>query len=88
MLVDTPSISTEDLAESLLGRIEQEVGDMTYVHFELGGVDMTATVSGDIHVQVDKELDIVFPEERLHVFDQETKEAIKNSRRELLSMPS
>lgn len=49
---------------------------------------MTATVSGDIHVQVGTDLDIVFPEERIHVFDRDTKKAIKNSGRELLSMPS
>jgi multiple sugar transport system ATP-binding protein len=69
-------------------KVVEPVGDMTYVHFDLGGVDMTATVSGDIHVQVGTDLDIVFPEERIHVFDRDTKKAIKNSGRELLSMPS
>ncbi|WP_122088687.1 ABC transporter ATP-binding protein [Halalkalicoccus subterraneus] len=69
-------------------KVVEPVGDMTYVHFELGGTDMTATVSGDRHVQVGMDLDVVFPEERIHVFDAETTEAVKNSRRELLSMPS
>lgn len=69
-------------------KVVEPVGDVTYVHFDLGGVDVTATISGDVHVQVGEALDVVFPEERIHVFDGATEEAIKNSDRELLSVPS
>ena len=69
-------------------KVVEPVGDVTYVHFDVGDVDVTATISGDVHVQVGEALDVVFPEERIHVFDGATEKAIKNSNRELLSVPS
>jgi multiple sugar transport system ATP-binding protein len=80
--------ATERNRMTVQPKVVEPVGDMTYIHFELGGVNMTATVNGDIHVQVGTDLDLVFPEERLHIFDETTKEAVKNSNRKLLSTPS
>ncbi|WP_276257103.1 ABC transporter ATP-binding protein [Halomontanus rarus] len=68
--------------------VVEPVGDLTYVHFELGDTQLTATVSGDVPIQIGTDLEVIFPEDRIHLFDSETGEAIKNSQREVRSVPS
>lgn len=78
--------TTERNQITIQPKVVEPVGDVTYVHFEVGETQVTATVSGDVHVQVGMDLEVVFPEDRIHLFDGETETAIKNSGRELLNM--
>ncbi|WP_254546703.1 ABC transporter ATP-binding protein [Halomarina pelagica] len=56
----------------------EPLGDQTFVYFELGERTYTASVSGERVVREGEHVEVVFPEDRLHVFDRRTGEAIKN----------
>lgn len=60
-------------------QVVEPLGEVSYVYFELtDGVTYTASVDGDLIIEEGAEVNIVFPEDRIHLFDGATGEAIKN----------
>jgi multiple sugar transport system ATP-binding protein len=57
--------------------VTEPLGEATYVYFDLDEDRYTATLSGDLIAEPGDELDIVFPEDDIHLFDGETGESIR-----------
>jgi multiple sugar transport system ATP-binding protein len=72
--VDAPEQNSIDITVN----VTEPLGDTTYVYFDLGETACTASVPGDLAVSEGDELSIVFPEDRIHLFDGRSGEAIKN----------
>lgn len=58
--------------------VVEPLGDTNYVYFQLGETDCTASIPGDTPVSAGDSLEILFPEDRIHLFDETTGETIKN----------
>ncbi|SFR64782.1 ABC transporter ATP-binding protein [Halogeometricum limi] len=58
--------------------VTEPLGDVTFVYFEIGGQQVTASIDGDILLSEGSTLDIVFPQNRIHLFDGRTGGALKN----------
>jgi multiple sugar transport system ATP-binding protein len=56
----------------------EPLGDVNHVIFSVGGTSYTATLEGDYPVSVGDELELLFPEGKIHIFDSETGEALKH----------
>jgi multiple sugar transport system ATP-binding protein len=59
-------------------RVTEPLGDTTYAYFELGEKTYTMEMPGDQIINEGDELTIQFPEDRIHLFDGDTEEALKN----------
>ena len=70
----------EDEAIPTTVKVTEPMGEITHVYFELGEDTYTASVDGERHVEAGQEIGVVFPEEKIHIFDGNTGEAIKNSK--------
>jgi multiple sugar transport system ATP-binding protein len=57
--------------------VTEPLGDLTYVYLDIGGDEYTATLAGDIVIESGRELTVQFPQDRVHVFDGETGEALR-----------
>jgi multiple sugar transport system ATP-binding protein len=57
--------------------VTEPLGESTYVYFDVAGERYTATLDGDLIVEPGDELDVVFPEDDVHLFDAESGESIK-----------
>jgi len=60
-------------------QVTEPMGDQTNVYFNLGDEQYTAAVSGDMRIRNGQEINLSFPEKKVHVFDAETGKALKNS---------
>jgi multiple sugar transport system ATP-binding protein len=60
-------------------QVVEPMGDLTYVYLELGGQRYTASVEGDVEVEAGDHLRVVFPEDKIHLFDRDTGEAVRNA---------
>ncbi|WP_254272546.1 ABC transporter ATP-binding protein [Haloarcula marina] len=59
-------------------KVTEPLGDVSYVYLDIGGEQYTATLEGDIVIESGRELTVQFPQNRVHVFDGETGEALRN----------
>jgi len=59
--------------------VVEPMGELTYVYVQIGDKTHTVSVDGERLIQAGDQIDILFPEEKIHLFDQQTSEAIKNS---------
>ena len=60
-------------------QVVEPLGEVSYVYFELeDGVTYTVSVGGDVLIEEGTTVHIEFPEEKIHLFDGATGEAIKN----------
>ncbi|MWV38844.1 ABC transporter ATP-binding protein [Natrialba sp. INN-245] len=59
--------------------VTEPMGDQTHLYLELGNEELTATVDGLKTVQSGETIQLALPEERIHLFDRTTGEALKNS---------
>ena len=66
--------------------VVEPLGDVTYVYFELGDETYPASVDGDIIVEEGDEVALTFPQDRIHLFDAETGEAIKHREKRTTSV--
>ncbi|MFC6616279.1 ABC transporter ATP-binding protein [Halopenitus salinus] len=73
------SQSTENSIPISVNVIEP-MGDISYIYFDIGDNHVTASVSGEIQIQENTEVNILFPEEQLHLFDAQTGKAVYNRR--------
>lgn len=64
---------------SIVSKVIEPMGDLTYLYFDIGDTTCVASISGDRIVEENSRFSIVFPEDRIHLFDKDTEEAIKNS---------
>ena len=58
--------------------VVEPMGELSYVYIDIGDQTYTASVSGELVFDPGKPLDVLFPPERVHLFDPETGDAIKN----------
>ncbi|ELZ32635.1 sugar ABC transporter ATP-binding protein [Halogeometricum pallidum JCM 14848] len=58
--------------------VVEPLGDESFVYFTVGDQTCTASVDGEEYIKEDSQIDVVFPQDRIHVFDGHTGEAIKN----------
>ncbi|MEA1931658.1 ABC transporter ATP-binding protein [Halohasta litorea] len=70
----------EDDAIPTTIKVTEPMGEITHVYFELGEETYTASVDGERHVKAGQEVGVIFPEEKIHIFDDKTGDAIKNSK--------
>ncbi|WP_336343400.1 ABC transporter ATP-binding protein [Halalkalicoccus ordinarius] len=58
--------------------VVEPMGEVTQLYLDVGGQSYTASVSGELRIDDDQQLHVVFPPERVHLFDRRTGEAVKN----------
>ncbi|MCU4975061.1 sn-glycerol-3-phosphate ABC transporter ATP-binding protein UgpC [Halobacteria archaeon AArc-m2/3/4] len=58
--------------------VTEPIGERTYVYLEIGDLSCTASMPGNLTFKPGEEIEIDIPEERIHLFDQETDEAVLN----------
>jgi multiple sugar transport system ATP-binding protein len=59
--------------------VVEPLGEVTYAYIDIGGTTYTASIDGDVRIDAGDEVSVLFPEPKIHVFDDETGEAVKNS---------
>ena len=59
--------------------VVEPMGELSYVYLRIGNDVYTASINGDIIVESGDVLEVTFPSDKIHLFDGETGEAIKNS---------
>ncbi|WP_436926144.1 ABC transporter ATP-binding protein [Halosimplex amylolyticum] len=74
---DPDAVNTVTTSASVV----EPLGDVTYVYFELGDQTYPASVDGDIIVREGDEVTLAFPQDRIHLFDAASGEAIKHRER-------
>ncbi|WP_440009485.1 ABC transporter ATP-binding protein [Halomicrococcus sp. SG-WS-1] len=60
--------------------VVEPMGELSYVYLTIGDATYTASVSGEMRLSSGDVVDVEFPEDKIHLFDTETGEAVKNSR--------
>ena len=68
----------EEVGVDVTVSVTEPLGELTYVHFELGEEVYTATVPSDHIVDEGDTITVLFPEDRIHLFDGTTNETLKN----------
>jgi multiple sugar transport system ATP-binding protein len=63
-------------------QVVEPMGEVTYAYFEVGERTYTASIDGERRIEAGEEVNILFPEAKIHVFDGQSGEAIKNSERD------
>ncbi|WP_129113962.1 ABC transporter ATP-binding protein [Halegenticoccus tardaugens] len=58
--------------------VVEPLGDQSFVYFKVGDQTYTASIDGEEYIREGTEINVVFPQKRVHVFDRQTGEAIKN----------
>jgi len=75
--IELADSGTENVVRATVNVVEP-MGEVSYVYLNIGGETYTASVSGDLIFDPGEKLSVVFPPERIHLFDADTGEAIKN----------
>jgi len=57
----------------------EPMGDISHIYIDVGGQSLTASVSGDARVNGGDVVSVVMPEEKIHLFDAESGETVRNS---------
>ena len=60
-------------------KVTEPMGEITYVYFDLGEQTYTASIDGERRIEAGQEIHVVFPEEKIHIFDGQSGKAVKNS---------
>ncbi|WP_415379454.1 ABC transporter ATP-binding protein [Halosimplex sp. TS25] len=68
----------EHNAVSTTVEVTEPLGEVTYVYIDIAGQQYTATLEGDLVIDPGRTLTVRFPQDRIHVFDGETGEALRN----------
>jgi multiple sugar transport system ATP-binding protein len=55
----------------------EPTGDITYVHVQIGGATLVISVPPDVKLAADDQVHIAFDQNRLHLFDGETQQALR-----------
>jgi multiple sugar transport system ATP-binding protein len=58
--------------------VVEPMGEVSYLYIEIGDQTFTASVSGELIVDEHRKLHVMFPSDKIHLFDQRTGEVIKN----------
>ena len=74
-------IADADAENAIQTTIEvvEPMGEVTYAYFEIGEQTYTASIDGEIRISAGEDVHVVFPEEKIHIFDGRTGAAVKNS---------
>jgi multiple sugar transport system ATP-binding protein len=59
--------------------VVEPMGEVTYAYFTIGGETYTASIDGEHRIEAGDDVNVLFPERKIHLFDGETGEAVKNS---------
>ena len=78
----TPLNKPDENTIKVQANVIEPMGDLTHIYVEIGGSPCTITVSGDVSIEKGDEFYVEFPEDRIHLFDGESGDAIKNRDRE------
>jgi multiple sugar transport system ATP-binding protein len=70
--------SGDENALSVQVDVVEPLGDQSFVYFTVGGKTYTASIDGEEYIQEGTDINVVFPHNRIHIFDGQTGEAIKN----------
>lgn len=60
--------------------VVEPMGDRQYLHLDVNGHDVTATTNEEILVDEGEKIRLLFPEKSIHLFDNETGDALVNPR--------
>ena len=55
----------------------EPTGDITFVHLQVAGSEMVVSVPPDVRLQADEKVFVSFDQDRLHLFDSDTTQALK-----------
>lgn len=58
--------------------VVEPLGNQSFVYFTLGDQTFTASISSEEYIREGTQIDIVFPQNRIHIFDRQSGESIKN----------
>ncbi|WP_256289404.1 ABC transporter ATP-binding protein [Halobellus inordinatus] len=74
-------IADADAENAIQTTIEvvEPMGEVTYAYFEISDQTYTASIDGEIRISSGEDVHVVFPEEKIHIFDGRTGAAVKNS---------
>jgi multiple sugar transport system ATP-binding protein len=67
--------------------VVEPMGEVTYVYLTIGGETYTASIDAKERIQAGDEIDVVFPEGMIHLFDADTGDAVKNSKSAEIAEP-
>ncbi|MFB6243429.1 MAG: ABC transporter ATP-binding protein [Halobaculum sp.] len=59
--------------------VVEPMGEVTYGYFEIGETTYTVSVEGERRLEAGQDVHVVFPERKIHLFDGDTGDAVKNS---------
>jgi multiple sugar transport system ATP-binding protein len=59
--------------------VVEPMGETTYAYLEIGDQTYTASVDGDLRIEAGDQIRVVFPEHKIHLFDEATGRAVTNS---------
>jgi len=59
--------------------VVEPMGELSYVYMTIGDQTYTASVDGELRLSSGEVVSVEFPEDKIHLFDAETGEAVKNS---------
>ena len=59
-------------------RLVEPLGDVTYVYLDIGEMEVIASIDGDIILNEGSTRNVVFPQDRIHLFDGNSGEVIQN----------
>lgn len=59
--------------------VVEPMGEVTYAYIDIGDETYTLSVDGETRIDAGDDIAVVFPEEKIHLFDSQSGEAIKNS---------
>jgi multiple sugar transport system ATP-binding protein len=59
--------------------VVEPMGEVTYAYFTVGTETYTASIDGEHRIEAGDEVNVLFPERKIHLFDGQSGEAVKNS---------
>ena len=77
-------LASEDAENGVRATVNvvEPMGDLSYIYLDIGGQTYTASVDGDIQITATDEVTVVFPEDKIHLFDRNTGDTLMNSTRD------
>ena len=64
---------------STVVNVVEPMGELTYAYVTIGEETYTISIDGETPIAAGEEIDVIFPEEKIHLFDDHSGRAIKNS---------
>jgi multiple sugar transport system ATP-binding protein len=59
--------------------VVEPMGEVTYAYFTVGRETYTASIDGEHRIEAGDDVNVLFPERKIHLFDGRSGEAVKNS---------